>query len=348
MKIRVLTQNPFSVWFWGVEVQATQYIENIKKIDSTIDISFFNWIEKDFDILHIIWIHSWINPYWIDVLKSKWIKIVVSSVFYLKPNYLLDFRRQSVYKLFSFIPHHIVNWMKQVVLKADLLLPNSQDEANQLKYVFWVSNEKIKVLYNWVSKDYFDWVDKELFKKTYNLNNYILSVSHIEPRKNHLNLIKWFLEYKKIYKDDLKLVLLWDYRWNYFEYHNQVRDLIKNNSDIIHINNLKNTDELFKSAYLWSKAHFLLSSLETPWLSNIEASLVWNKLVLWDCKPVREYFKSYANYINPKNINEIIDSIKNIDNFENKNQIEFISSNYTWDEISKELLNYYKKLWIQK
>ena len=103
MKIRILTQNPFSVGFGWVEQQASKYIENIKKINSTIDISFFSWTEKDFDILHIIWIHSWINPYWIEVLRQKWVKIVVSSVFYLKPNYFLDFRRPIVYKIFSFI-----------------------------------------------------------------------------------------------------------------------------------------------------------------------------------------------------------------------------------------------------
>lgn len=351
MKIRILTQNPFSVGFGWVEQQATKYIENIKKIDSTIDISFFSWTEKDFDILHIIWIHSWINPYWIEVLKEKWVKIVVSSVFYLKPNYLFDFRRPIVYKIFSIIPHHIVNWMKKLIINADLILPNSTDEALQLQEVFWVNKEKINILYNWVDKDYFNWINKDLFKNTYNLDNYILCVSHIEPRKNHLNLIKWFLQFKKNNVSDLKLVLLWDFRWNYFKYHDEVKNLINNNKDsIFHINNLKNTDELFKSSYLWAKSHFLLSSLETPGLSNIESAYAWNKLILWDCNPVKEYFKDYAMYINPQNLDEIEQNIKNIlsNNWIQNKQIEFIKKNYTWEEISKQLLTYYKNLWIKK
>lgn len=351
MKIRILTQNPFSVGFGWVEQQATKYIENIKKIDYTIDIDFFSWTEKDFDILHIVWIHSWINPYWIEVLKQKWVKIVVSSVFYLKPNYFFDFRRPFVYKMFSFIPHHIVNWMKKIVLNADLILPNSTDEAIQLKEVFWVNFEKIEVLHNWVDNNYFNWIDKNLFKEKYNLNNYVLCVSHIEPRKNHLNLIKWFLQFKKNNSSDLKLVLLWDYRWNYFKYHDKVKTLINNNKDsILHLNNLKNSDELFKSAYLWTKAHFLLSSLETPWLSNIESSYAWCKLILWECIPVKEYFKDYATYLNPKNLDEIENTIINLIN-NNSNldkQIEFIKNNYTWEIISKELLKYYNNLWIKK
>lgn len=353
MKIRILTQNPFAVWFWWVELQASKYIENIKKIDSSIDIDFLKWNETNFDILHIIWIHTWINPYWIEVLKNKWVKIIVSSVFYLKPNYLLDFRRPIIYKFFSFIPYHIINWMKKLILNADLILPNSTDEKLQLQQVFWWDNKKIRVLYNGVDENYFDNIDKNLFKTEYNIDNYILCVSHIEPRKNHLNLIKWFLQYKKNNKSNLKLVLLWDYRWNYFNYHNKVKKMIDNNKDkILHINNLKNSDKLFKSAYLWSKAHLLLSSLETPWLSNIEAMYWWCKLILWDCNPVKEYFKDYATYINPQNINEIEEKIKKIDKNEEKinkeELIKFIKQNYTWEKIWKELLNYYKKIWIQK
>ena len=376
MKIRIITQNPLSVWFWWIEFQANKYIENLKK--KWIDIDFFKWDEKNFDILHIVWIHSWINPYWIDTLKKKWIKIIVSSVFYLKPNYFLDFRRPFVYKIFSYIPHHIVNWMKHLLSKADLILPNSNEEMLQLINVFWLDKNKIQVLYNWVDWDYFDDIDINSFRDTYKIKNYIICVSHIEPRKNHLNLIKWFLEFKgqkdnlintldkkwnlnkKIIEkeyNDLKLVLLWDYRGNYFDYHNQVKKIIEDNVDsIIHINNLDNQNKLFKSAYLWSLGHFLLSSLETPWLSNLEAWLASNRLVMWDCKPVREYYNWYWTYINPKNIDEIKNEIaillyKKI--LENKGilidkekdiQIAFIKQNYSWDSITDKLLEFYKNL----
>lgn len=351
MKIRILTQNPFSVWFWWVELQWTKYIENIKKLDNSIDIWFFNWSEKDFDILHIIWIHSWINPYWIDVLKSKWVKIVVSSVFYIKPNSLFDFRRPFIYKLFSYVPFHIINWMKYLLNNADLILPNSNEEKKQLEDIFWVNSNNIKVLYNWVDKNYFDWISNNLFKNKYNLEDYILSVSHIEPRKNHLSLIRWFLDYKKINKNSLKLVLLWEFRWNYFEYHNKVKKLLEENkSEIIHVSNLSSKDDLFKSSYLWAKAHFLLSSLETPGLSNIEASIWWIKLILWNCKPVKEYFWEYSSYIDWKNIDEIVNEIELINNinYSRENQINFIKKNYTWEVIWENLLNHYKSLCKKK
>lgn len=347
MKIRILTQNPLSVWFWWVELQASKYIENIKKLDSTIDIWFFKWEEKYFDILHIIWIHTWINPYWVEVLKKRWIKIIVSSVFYIKPNYLLDYRRPIIYKIFSFFPFHIINWMKQVLNLADIILPNSFEEWKQLKSIFWINDKKIKVLYNWVDKNYFEWINENIFQDKYKVDDYILCVSHIEPRKNHLSLIKWFLKYKKENNSALKLVLFWDYRWNYFDYHEKVKKLIKdNNKNIIYLNKLSNKDKLFKSAYLWAKAHFLLSSLETPWLSNLEAWLAWIKLILWNCKPVKEYFWEYACYVDWKNIEKIVWKIKELDKIEkikDQKQINFIIKNYTWENIWLNLLDIYKK-----
>lgn len=346
MKIRLLTQNPFSVWFWGLEIQATKYIENIKKISPDMDIWFFDWTEKDFDVLHIVGLHSSVNPYWIDVLKARWIKIVVSSVFYVKPNSLFDFRRPIVYKIFSFIPFHIVNWMKQIVLKADIILPNSQDEAEQLSAIFWVNKNKIQVLHNGVDEKYFEWVDPMEFKNKHQLDDYFLCVSHIEPRKNHLSLIESFLELRQNNWISQKLVILGDYRWNYFAYHDKIRSLINSNPEVIlHISTLKNSDSLFKSAYLWAKGHILLSSLETPGLSNIESMYAWLPLILGDCKPVREYFWEDAMYVDPKNKSEIQSVILKIIHFRlNKSAVEKVKERYTWEAISTKLNNIYHSI----
>lgn len=150
MKIRILTQNPLSVGFGGVEQQAMAYRKGISMLDANMDIDFFSWSEDCFDILHIIGIHSGVNPYWIDVLQKKGVKVVISSVFYVKPNSIWDFRRPSIYRAFSYIPHHTVNWMKQILHKADIVLPNSLAEKQQIQSVFGVYPEKMIVLYNGV------------------------------------------------------------------------------------------------------------------------------------------------------------------------------------------------------
>lgn len=351
MKIRILTQNPFSVWFWWVEQQAVKYIENIKKIDKDIDISFFSWTEKDFDILHVIWVHGAFNPYWFDVLKMRWIRIVVSSVFYIKANSLFDFRRPILYKFFSFIPFHSINWMKQLLHKADIILPNSEEESFQLQSIFWINSQKIHSLANGVDEKYFAQISKDLFKKKYNLWDYFLCVSHIEPRKNHIYLIKAFLKYKRETQSNTKLILLWDFRGNYFLYHEKIKQIISQDPEnIIHIANLSNSQEIFKSAYLWAKWYFLLSSLETPWLSNLESALAGCSLILGDCKPVREYFWSFAKYVFPKDIESIVSCMKNLDQSSSQQlaQVQHIQSHYSWEKIWNDLLKYYRKIWNKK
>lgn len=348
MKIRVLTQNPLSVWFWGLELQAAKYIEGIRKIDSSIDINYFSWEEEWFDILHVIGIHGGVSPYWINAWKKKGIKIIISPVFYIKPIHLFDFRRPIIYKSFSYIPHHVVGWMKTLLQSADLILPNSQAEAEQIISIFWIQRKNIRVLHNGVDEDYFDWINANLFKEEYKLNSYILSVSHIEPRKNHEILINTFLKANQswVIPQHTKLVLIGEFRWNYQSHHKKIKTLLQNNkSKIIHVTGLKNSDPLFRSAYLWANAHILLSTLETPGLSNLEALLAWLPLILWDCEPIREYFWDYAVYLQPKNERAIWSAILWVVDRKSQSveaQISFAKLNYSWNRIAQKLYMYYK------
>lgn len=337
MKIRILTQNPLSVWFGWIEQQALKYIEYMRVISPEIDIDFFKWDELNFDILHVIGVHSAINPYMIDVLKANGVKIIVSSVFYVSPNTLLDFRREWIYKLMSKIPFHVVNWMWNLLRKADLVLPNSVAEGEQITRIFGLEN-RYNVIFNWIDDNFFQGIDENEFKTRYNLESYLLCVSHLEPRKNHLNLIKAFLDSNFQWK----LVLLGKYRWNYFSYHDEIKGLISSNPDrILHIDSLSNTDTSFRSAYLGASAHILPSILETPGLSNLEAWLCGTELIIWDCAPVREYFEEFAMYVSWTKIQEITQSINSITGHKNPMLSQHIKERFSWSRIARELNKFY-------
>lgn len=177
------------------------------------------------------------------------------------------------------------------------------------------------------------------------MDTYFLSVSHIEPRKNHLHLIRSFLHWKHQYDRKEKLVLLGDYRGNYFSYHEKVKELIeKHSNDIINISTLKSTDILFRSAYLGAQAHILLSSLETPGLSNIEGGLAGIPLILGDCLPVREYFSDFAYYVSPKHHDREQLFLYHPSKEILKKQQEFMKTQYSWESISQKLLTIYQSL----
>jgi len=91
---------------------------------------------------------------------------------------------------------------------ADLILPNSYAEKRQLTSIFGEPAGKIEVLYNRVPELDESIADQsELQKRGLEPYKYFLSISHIEPRKNTLNLIKAFLKFAQT-SPDFKLVLI--------------------------------------------------------------------------------------------------------------------------------------------
>jgi glycosyltransferase involved in cell wall biosynthesis len=92
--------------------------------------------------------------------------------------------------------------------RADYLLTVSDYSRNRIAEHFMIKEENIHVITNGVNIDFFDPVG-ELpdVKSKFNLDKYILYVSRIEPRKNHLLLLKAFVEIG-LWKDGIKLVFI--------------------------------------------------------------------------------------------------------------------------------------------
>ena len=77
--------------------------------------------------------------------------------------------------------------------RADVLLTVSEFSKDEIVRHFGIKGDNIHITYNSIlpSMDIADDID---LKKKYGLDKYILTVSRIEPRKNHLALLKAFVE----------------------------------------------------------------------------------------------------------------------------------------------------------
>ena len=94
--------------------------------------------------------------------------------------------------------------------RADLITTVSNYSFNAIVKHYNISQHKMLLTPNGVSKDFFrDFNRTPLpdIKSKYNLETYILYVSRIEPRKNHITLLKAYVE-SEIWKTDTKLVLI--------------------------------------------------------------------------------------------------------------------------------------------
>ena len=112
--------------------------------------------------------------------------------------------------------------------RADVLLTVSNFSRDEIVRHFGICKDRIHITYNSILPVSENVNDINL-KDLYGLDKYILTVSRIEPRKNHLNLLRTFVELK-LYDKDYKLVLVGskdlDYQ-DFFNYLDRLSDKIK-------------------------------------------------------------------------------------------------------------------------
>ncbi len=121
-------------------------------------------------------------------------------------------------------------FFKRSAKRADILLSVSQFAKDEIVHHFGICKENIHLTYNSILpvNDNIGTID---LKKEYGLDKFILTVSRIEPRKNHLALLKAFVDIN-LMDAGYKLVMVGakDLQYaDFFDYYNMLGDGIKNN-----------------------------------------------------------------------------------------------------------------------
>ncbi|HEV3023622.1 MAG TPA: glycosyltransferase [Pirellulales bacterium] len=184
------------------------------------------------------------------------------------------------------------SWRRRLYHAVDLLLPNSQAEAEQLTRYFGVAPRRIRVVPNGADTRFAD-ASPEPFARLVGHRNFILCAGRIEPRKNQLGVIK------ALSPGNVPLVVLGDVVPGHEAYLAACRRAAA--PHVRFIGRLDHDDPLLASAYAACGCLVLAGWYETPGLAALEAGMSGTPLVLPRGGCAREYFGEHADYVAPNN-----------------------------------------------
>ena len=226
---------------------------------------------------------------------------------------------------------------KKVVENVDVFLPNSLSEMKRVEHEYKLQNYKYVVVPNAVDTKLFNRDNVKLDEKYEHLIKYkdcILSVARIEGRKSTLNLIK-------AVGNKYPLVLIGNETKNNPGFIKAVHESAGPN---VHFIGAVPHDKL-PIFYKLARVHALISWMETPGLSSLEAAAMETNIVITEKGDTRDYFEDYAFYCEPDNIISIANAIdKAYKTPFDKRLKTKIHTEYIWEETAKKTLEGYKMM----
>ena len=225
---------------------------------------------------------------------------------------------------------------------ADKIISNSDMECDALAKVLGLPRENFVTVYNGVKDIFSKKIDDDIFIKEFNIKKpFILNVGNIERRKNQLNLVQAMKSFP-----DYNLVLIGHVRdQSYFD---QVQSI--GGKQVIYIGSLPQDSILLLSAYKECSTFCLPSTLETPGLAALEAKSAQCSIAITAEGSTREYFNDSVAYLDPLNINSIVESLRVAlsDEFKEKNNQKnshrLSSQKFLWDSVLPQLIKMYRNV----
>jgi glycosyltransferase involved in cell wall biosynthesis len=243
----------------------------------------------------------------------------------------------------SYFPkkYKLVNGMlfKRSAKRADILLTVSEYSKEKISKIYNIAPNKIHITPNAISEDIQGAQKSDYIEQQYGIKKYILFVSRIEPRKNHLSVLKAYINlklYQKGYQvvfigfQDIRQDSLYDYiESNKEHFENRLHFI----SNIPH-------DEL-KHFYVNAELMVYPSLAEGFGIPPLEAAMNDQTVVCSSATAMQE-FTFFKYHVNPYNQNEIEEAIQNtINNPETDHQTvkKAIAQRYHWKKSAQILID---------
>lgn len=351
---------PLSSPVSGISRSISKIIENIK---DDYEFHLFSHLpyHKDFEYLikqeNVIWnqSHNFITKkggLWYIFELPKILKKLKPDIFWgsqqTLPPFISD-KIPTILTIHDFVAIYYPQSMKKIaLLQQKILLRYSIYHANILVCISKQTENDLKKLYSNIKKPIITipWgFDLPLEKKkTINLpvQNYILAVSTIEPRKNYSTLLEAYYKYYINETDEpYYLVIVGRKGWETKKFYQRLEELQEKTKSIIILDGIQDEQlyQLYKNA-----AFFCMPSLYEGFGIPILEALSFQKNVLLSDIPVfHEIADGYGVFIPPNDVNLWASYIDKFVKLHRKNQlpkIKFPIQDWSW----KNIANRYKEV----
>jgi glycosyltransferase involved in cell wall biosynthesis len=220
--------------------------------------------------------------------------------------------------------------MKEMVDNTDVFLPNSVSEMNRVAKEFKLSDYHFFSIPNAIDKAIFSLEQAPV--KYPEFEGCILCAARIEGRKSTLNLIKALSD------TNYTLVLAGKESSNQKAYVKEVHRAAGPN--VVFLGPVSH--EELRDLYARARVHALVSWMETPGLSSLEAAAMGCNIVVTDKGDTRDYFGDDAFYCEPDDIPSIVAAVNAAYSAPPNTKLkQRILDNYIWEKTAEETLNAY-------
>jgi glycosyltransferase involved in cell wall biosynthesis len=223
----------------------------------------------------------------------------------------------------------------RVTKLTDVFLPNSISEMHRVHFDFPDSSTTpFVVVPNAVDEIVFDPSCVQIPDTIKRFEGCVLSAARIEGRKCQLELVR------AVKNLDVDLVLIGKPAPNHISYFDAVK---REATERVHFVGQVDHKTLAQF-YAAAKVHALVSWMETPGLSSLEAGAMGCNLVITEKGDTRDYFGDEVFYCDPESVESITTAIRSALNAPPSPSLQSrIRSEYTWDIAGKMTLKGYER-----
>lgn len=226
---------------------------------------------------------------------------------------------------------------KSICSKADLLVPNTSEEAHLIIKAFNIPTSRVSIVPNGVETRFTE-SDLTYFEEQTGLRDFVLFAGQASaPRKNVRALIQAF---QSIEQD---LVIIGDF--DNSEYSNECLSLADKNPRVRLIPTQIHDSQLLSSAYAACKVFVLPSQFETPGIAAMEAALAGANIVITEVGGTKDYFGDFVEYVSPFSVRSISAGIKKALSKPKSDGLKHhILQNFTWGKVAEQTIIQYKSV----